>query len=347
MKRSDYLEGSSRRWPAEWEAQDAVLLCWPHAKSDWAPILDAAESTFLQISQAIVRFQRLVVIADDVSRVRVFFHAHGLPLDRVLFFEGLSDDTWARDFGPITVLEDGEPILLDFQFNGWGGKFPSTRDNMLTTGLSRGDILGDIPVQKQDVVLEGGSIESDGAGMLLTTTQCLLNSNRNSQCSKEDLELYLSRTLGIQQFVWLKNGFLAGDDTDAHIDTLVRLCPDRTIVYVACNDPSDEHFQPLKEMEKELKQLGGYRLIPLPWPEAKFAADGHRLPATYANFLVINEAVLVPTYQDAADQEAQNVIAHAFPGREVIGIDCCTLIQQHGSLHCVTMQLPHGVLYEV
>jgi agmatine deiminase len=319
------MKNKSRKWPAEWEPQDAVLLVWPHEQTDWAPILADARKTFDEIATAIERFERVVVVRAD---------AFDIP----------SDDTWARDFGPITIVEDGKPALLDFVFNGWGGKFTAERDNAISQCLHGLGAFGNTPLRSVDMILEGGSIESDGEGTLLTTSSCLLNPNRNPHLSKEQIEERLRQELGVERILWLEHGALAGDDTDAHIDTLARLCPNKTIVYVACDDPTDEHFDELKAMERELQAFGGYRLLPLPWPAAKFDDDGHRLPATYANFLIINGAVLVPTYNDPADAPALEVVQLAFPDREIIGIDCSTLIIQHGSLHCVTMQIPAGVL---
>lgn len=317
------MNPSPIRLPAEWEPQDAVLLAWPHAGTDWVPVLDEAVNTFDAIAAAIERFQPVLKVRPD---------AFAIP----------TNDTWSRDFGPVTIEEGGKPVLLDFTFNGWGGKFEAGLDNAVTRHLHARGAFGATELRTVDLVLEGGSIESDGAGTLLTTTECLLNPNRNPHLSKAQIEARLRSELGVEKILWLDNGYLAGDDTDAHIDTLARLCPDNTIVYVACDDPSDEHFAALKAMELELMQFTGYRLLPLPWPQAKFDDDGHRLPATYANYLVINGAVLVPTYNDPADAAALAVVGKAFPGREIIGIDCSVLILQHGSLHCVTMQLPKG-----
>ncbi len=314
-----------KRLPAEWEPQDAVLLAWPHEQTDWCEVLDEAQATFAEIMAAIQRFQPVILVRPDR-------------------FDIPTNDTWARDFGPITIEEDGRPILLDFTFNGWGGKFPAERDNAISRNLHRLGAFGTTPLRSVDLVLEGGSIESDGEGTLLTTTECLLNPNRNPQLSKSQIEEALKTELGVHTVLWLEHGTLAGDDTDAHIDTLVRLCPNKTIVHVACDDPTDEHYTELNAMQQELMQLPGYRLLPLPWPSAKYDADGLRLPATYANYLVINGAVLVPTYNDPADARALEVVQKAFPDREIIGIDCSTLILQHGSLHCVTMQIPEGVL---
>ncbi|NLX26701.1 MAG: agmatine deiminase family protein [Lentisphaerae bacterium] len=315
----------TKRLPAEWEPQDAVLLAWPHENTDWAPVLKEARKTFDQIAYAIKRFQRVIRVAPD---------AFNLP----------TDDTWARDFGPITIEENGAPLLLDFTFNGWGNKFPAEQDNRITRALHQLGAFGSTPLRSIDLVLEGGSIESDGEGTLLTTAECLLNPNRNPNLSKEQIETALRKELGVDTILWLNHGALLGDDTDAHIDTLARLAPDRTIVYTACNDPADEHYDELKKMEHELEAFSDYRLLPLPWPAPKYDNEGHRLPATYANYLVINGAVLVPTYNDPADDSALAVVQKAFPDREMIGIDCSTLILQHGSLHCVTMQIPKGVL---
>jgi agmatine deiminase len=319
------MKSPNRRLPAEWEPQDAVLFAWPHEKTDWAHCLADAQETFSKIEAAIRRFQPVIVVRPD---------AFDLPCN----------DTWARDFGPITIEEDGRPVLLDFTFNGWGGKFPAGLDNELTAKLHALGAFGQTPLRPVDLVLEGGSIESDGAGTILTTSTCLLNPNRNPHLSKQQIEEQLKEAFGALKILWLNHGHMEGDDTDAHIDTLARLCPDRTIVYVACNDPRDAHYPDLKAMEAELQALDGYRLLPLPWPEPKYEVGGERLPATYANYLVINGAVLVPTYNDPADGLALETIGKAFPGREIIGIDCRTLIRQHGSLHCVTMQIPKGVV---
>lgn len=316
---------TSKRLPAEWEPQDAVLLAWPHEHTDWKPVLDEAQRTFCEIRRAIERFERVILVAHD---------GYDIP----------TNDTWARDFGPITIEENGTPVLLDFTFNGWGGKFGAELDNAITRTLHGLGAFGSTDLRSIDLVLEGGSIESDGEGTLLATTECLLNPNRNPHLTKEQIEAVLKRELGVRTVLWLENGALAGDDTDAHIDTLARLCPRKTIVYVACDDPDDEHYQTLQAMEEELKRFDGYRLLPLPWPSAKFDDEGARLPATYANYLVVNRAVLVPTYNDPSDAKALDVIQAAYPDREIIGIDCSTLILQHGSLHCVTMQIPKGVL---
>jgi agmatine deiminase len=322
-----------------------VLICWPHEKTDWAPHLQEAEAVFADIAEAVTRFEKLIVVAHNESAVRTKLKNCGVNMKNVALYEIESNDTWARDFGPITIYEDGKPILLDFTFTGWGGKFEAGLDNQITAKLHAMGAFDKTPLRSVDLILEGGSIESDGQGTLLTTAECLLNPNRNAQLSKTQVESRLTAELGIKNFQWLENGWLAGDDTDAHIDTLARLCPNDTVLYVKCSDPADEHFPALRNMEDELKKMDHLRLLPLPWPAARFDESGNRLPATYANFLIINGAVLVPTYNDSTnDACALATVKKAFPDREIIGTDCSSLILQHGSLHCVTMQIPKGVL---
>jgi agmatine deiminase len=338
--------------PPEWAPQSGVLLTWPHPGSDWAPILAEVEPVFTAIAAAIARFETVLVACHDEAlraQVAARLRAAGVPEGRARLYVAPANDTWARDHGPITVLCRNEPTLLDFGFNGWGGKFPHDLDNLITRRLHTQDAFGDAPLESVDLILEGGSIEVDGQGTLLTTERCLLAPTRNPRLTRAQIEKELAERLGITRFLWLKNGYLAGDDTDSHIDTLARLCDPGTIAYVACDDPADEHYAELQTMAAELKAFRSaagapYRLVPLPWPRTQYDADGARLPATYANFLIINGAVLVPTYRDPADEAALARLRDCFPGRTVIGIDCLPLIHQHGSLHCVTMQLPAGVL---
>jgi agmatine deiminase len=338
----------NRRLPAEWEDQDGVLVAWPHESTDWHPNLDIVEPVFAEIVARISRFETALIVAPDPERVLDALAPHGVPSGSVRIFRMDTNDTWARDFGPLTVEEYGNLLLLDFGFNGWGLKFPADLDNLVTRRLHAADTFGTLPCRTVGLILEGGSIESDGRGTILTTAECLLNPNRNPHLRMEEIEAMLGETFGAGHVLWLENGYLAGDDTDSHVDTLARLCPDDTILYVRCNDPADEHFSALSAMEEELRNFrtrdgSPFRLIPLPWPAPRH--DGNeRLPATYANFLVINNAVLVPTYRDPNDETALKAVGEAFPGREIIGIDCLPLILQHGSLHCVTMQLPKGTL---
>ena len=338
------------RLPAEWEEQDGVLLAWPHESTDWHPCLEEVEPVFTEIVRRIAELERVLLVAPDAASLRDRLQAAGVPGHRVTVHSIPSNDTWSRDFGPITVLEEGAPILLDFGFNGWGLKFAACFDNQITRRLHEAGVFGAVPRKTVGLILEGGSIESDGEGTLLTTAECLLNPNRNPHLSRSDIEKALGPLLGADHFLWLENGYLAGDDTDSHIDTLARLAPRETLLYVACEDESDDHYPALSRMAEELRSFRTrdgrpYRLLPLPWPAPCFDGEGQRLPATYANFLVINGAVLAPTYRDnEKDQEALRVIAQAFPDRAIIGVDCLPLLQQHGSLHCVTMQLPKGAL---
>jgi agmatine deiminase len=338
-----------RRLPAEWEEQDGVLVAWPHEETDWRHCLDEVEPVFLNIIKNVSRFERVVLVAPDREIMEMRLDSAGIGPDRIEIFEIDSNDTWSRDFGPLTVLDDDKPRILDFAFNGWGLKFPADLDNLLTRRLHKSGAFGKTPLETIGMVLEGGSIESDGHGTILTTAECLLGPNRNPHLTRMEIEELLGAHFGAERLLWLHNGFLEGDDTDSHIDTLARICPEDTIVHISCDDEQDAHFPALRAMAEELKGFRTrdgrhYRLLPLPWPAPRHDREGNRLPATYANYLVINGAVLAPAYGDKNDAAALCVLREAFPGREVIGIDCLPLIQQHGSLHCVTMQIPKGVL---
>lgn len=343
------MHNSSIRLPAEWEPQDAILLAWPHDATDWQPLLEEITAVFVELTRRITLYESVIIVAPETAAIQSRLTAAGVDPAKVHLARVPTNDTWARDFGPLTVLRNGRPLLLDFGFNGWGLKFAADRDNLVTGRLHAAAGFGATPRQIVGLILEGGSIESDGAGTILTTSACLLSGNRNPHLSRHQVEQALAEHLGAQQVLWLDHGYLAGDDTDSHIDTLARLCPDGTILYVRCDDSADEHYAELQKMEQQLRQLRSlagkpYRLLPLPWPQAVFDENGGRLPATYANFLVLNDAVLVPTYADQADAAALTVIAEAFPSREIIGLDCRPVIWQHGSLHCITMQIPEGVL---
>ena len=329
------------------------MLTWPHDRTFWAPRLTAVENVYLEIASAICSHEELLVVcrdADHRTHVETLLHAHGCPRQRLHLAIAPSDDTWARDHGPIAVLEDGMPHLLDFAFNAWGGKYPYQQDNAINRTIAEAGAFGDTPLEQVGLILEGGSIDTDGAGTLLTTRHCLLTPTRNAGLDESAIEAELRDALGVHRVLWLEHGALAGDDTDGHIDTLARFCDERTIAYVRCSDPTDEHHAELQAMEAELAALRDaagepYRLLPLPMPKAHYKHDGQRLPATYANFLIINGAVLMPTYDDPVhDEAAMEILGNAFPGREVVGINCVPIIQQYGSLHCLTMQLPVGAL---
>ncbi len=336
------------RLPAEWEPQDGILLAWPCPGSDWDPILPEIEAVLVEIIRHTVAYEKVIVVAPELKHTAAILKKHGLDSPAIRLVEIDNNDTWARDFGPIGVEIHTKLHLLDFGFNGWGLKFPADLDNQINKNLEAAGAW-EVPLLTQGLILEGGSIESDGKGTLLTTTECLMSPNRNPHLDKPTLESYLKDALGATHILWLNHGALIGDDTDGHIDTLARLCPNDTIAYIRCDDPTDEHFESMQAMEQELKQFKtlqghSYNLIALPWPQPVFDHQQQRLPATYANFLVLNGAVLVPTYADPADAEALRIIGAIYPEREIIGIDCSSVILQHGSLHCLTMQLPEGTL---
>lgn len=334
---------SEIRLPAEWEPQSYVQLTFPHAGTDWAYMLDEVTDCFVNIAAEIVNRQNLLVVCSNEKEVREPLKQ--LPQHKIKYIQIPSNDSWARDHGGITILKNGKPVVLDFTFNGWGMKFAANLDNQITRSLFDKKFFPEEVKYKdrKKFILEGGSIESDGKGTILTTTECLLSENRNN-LSKEDIEKKLKKYLGAERILWLENGFLKGDDTDSHVDTLARFCSDDTIAYVKCTDENDEHYEALQLMERELKEfriLGSanrYNLIELPMADAVYDENGERLPATYANFLIINDAVLMPIYNSPKDKIALSQLRKAFPDREVIGINCSALIKQHGSLHCVTMQ---------
>lgn len=343
------MSDRATRLPAEWEPHGAVMLSWPHKDTDWAPVLDEAIDCFVEIAKAIAREETLIVVAPDVEEPRRVLDCEKLP-NRILYLTVPTNDTWARDFGPITVERDGNPVICDFKFNGWGLKFPADKDNLITramcnTGLLRGRYSNEL-----SFVLEGGSIESDGQGTLMTTSQCLLSPNRNGAMSRDEIEEYLKSRFGLDRVLWLDYGALEGDDTDSHIDTLARLAPNDTILYVGTDDVTDSHYDELNKMKLQLQSFvtasgQPYNLIELPLPDAVYDEEGNRLPATYANFLIMNHSILMPVYrQPQMDELAAQIIKIAFPDHQVVKIDCSVLIKQHGSLHCVTMQVPETIL---
>lgn len=327
--------------PAEWHEQRFVQLTWPHEDTDWAYMLNEVNECFTAIAREISKREDLLIICRSEKQVRELLS--GINMSRITFIELQSNDTWARDHGGITVFENGQRKVLDFTFNGWGMKFAANFDNLLTRKLFVKEIFDKDTEYKNslDFILEGGGIESDGRGTLLTTAECLLSENRNNK-SKEEIEEILKNTFGLKKVLWLHHGYLAGDDTDSHIDTLARFCSCETIAYVQCTDENDEHYTELKAMEEELKSFrtqegNPYQLLALPMADPAYE-DMERLPATYANFLIMNKAVLLPFYNSPKDEIARAQLQKAFPEREVIGINCLPLIRQHGSLHCVTMQ---------
>ena len=339
----------SPRFPAEWEPQSAILLAWPHAGTDWAARLGDVEDTYIALVQAITRFQpALVCVADDdvETYADIRLRSNRVNMARVRFVTVAYDDTWLRDSGPITLRAGNGFNLLDFRFTAWGGKFEAGLDDLLVETLAAQGVFGDAARQRIDFALEGGGIETDGHGTLLTTWRCL--HERHPDASREELTAKLSAWLHQDRVLWLDHGALEGDDTDAHIDTLARFAPDDAIVFQACDDEADSHYADLKAMAEEIAALrtrdgNPYRLFPLPWARPVLD-EGRRLAASYANFLIVNGAVLMPAYGDPADDAAAAVLAQAFPGREIVQVPCRPLIWQNGSLHCITMQLPEGLV---
>lgn len=343
------MTAKSKFLPPEWYTQSGIMLTWPHRNSDWVDMLDEVEHCFTLIAKEISKNEKVLIVCADKNSVASKLKDSNT--ENLILVQLDSNDTWARDHGAITVFENGKPVLYDFQFNGWGLKFPAYLDNQLTPKLYNANLFkeGVGYENRKNFVFEGGSFETDGMGTILTTENCLLSVNRNQRMSKNEIENYLFETFDIQRVLWLSSGYLAGDDTDSHIDTLARFCNEKTIAYVKCDDPFDEHFQQLQQMEEDIKsftRLDGspYNLIELPMANYVEGQSGNRLPATYANFLILNDKVLIPYYKTDKDEIAKNILQSSFPDREVIGIDCSALIKQHGSLHCVTMQFPVGVL---
>ncbi|WP_321331481.1 agmatine deiminase family protein [uncultured Bacteroides sp.] len=345
---SEQIEMRESYFPAEWHPQSGIQLAWPHAETDWAHMLNEVQRCFINIAIEIAKREKLLIIAPEPEEVEKQISSV-VNMDNVSFFQCETNDTWARDHGAITLIDGNSPALLDFKFNGWGLKFASDQDNLITRRAVRAGLLKGRYENRLNFVLEGGSIESDGMGTLLTTSECLLSPNRNGQFNRVEVEEYLKSVLHLQQVLWLDYGYLAGDDTDSHIDTLARFCSPRTIAYVKCTDTNDIHYEALKKMEDQLKTFRTlskepYQLLALPMAD-KIEIDGERLPASYANFLIMNGAVLYPTYgQQDNDLKAKDVLQQAFPKHEIVGINCCALIKQYGSLHCVAMQYPMGVL---
>lgn len=338
------------RLPAEWEHQRGILLTWPHSATDWRPYLGEIEALMVRLVAEIVRHESVVVAAQEPAAVteRLSSELGTALLHRVKIYPCRIDDTWARDHSVVTMLPvggDGAPLLLDFRFNGWGGKYPSEHDDAINATLWRQGALVGALCDCRDFVLEGGSIESDGKGTVLTTSACLLAKGRNRPLTRAEIERQLKRRLCADRVLWLDHGAIEGDDTDGHIDTLARFAPGDTILYSAARaDDDDAQAHALRLMEQELRSLrtadgSCYRLVALPVP-APVTYDGERLPATYTNYLVVNGAVLVPTYGDmAADRYALATIGAAFPDRETVAIDARVALRQHGSLHCLTMQM--------
>ena len=345
------------RLPAEWEPQDGVMLAWPDENTPWYA-LESVQDCYARIISAILRRERVLLAAREpgaaLERLRETAAAQGLSLQesRLHIVQCPLNDTWSRDHGGIAVSgPEGEKYIYDFVFNGWGLKFASDLDNQVTrTVFFNSDAYAPDAacVDMRPFVLEGGSIDTDGAGTLMTTSSCLLSANRNDYLEKEEIEGELKSAFGLERVLWLDSGTIQGDDTDSHVDILARFCSPETIAYVSCDDPENPDYESLQAMEDQLRRFrtpsgGRYRLIPLPMAETLYL-EGERLPASYANFLIINGAVLMPGTGSPLDGVAAGALQKAFPDREVEVINCYPLLSGHGGLHCVTMQYPKGWL---
>ncbi len=327
-----------KRLIAEFEKQSFTQIIFPHKKTDWLEYLSDAEETFINIIQAIQKHQKCFIICSDITYVKSKFLDH----HNLYFVEYETNDTWARDCSALCVEDNKEIKLLDFTFNAWGNKFASKKDDAMSQEM-KNIYLQDL--EKLDFVLEGGAVESNGDGIILTTSICMLNQNRNPHLDPIEITQALHSFFGGDKILYLEHAYLSGDDTDSHIDTLVRFVDKQTIMYVQCEDTKDEHYKELYLMQKELMQIAHeyqLSLIALPMPEAIYFKE-ERLPATYANFLFVNDAVLVPIYGVKEDTKALSIFKKTFTQREITPIDCSTLIKQHGSLHCVSMNFASGV----
>lgn len=333
----------------EWEEGEILLLSLPDASTDWEATLDDALQCYKHILKSFSEGGEKVLLLcsnKEEAELKIGPFPKGCRAIEIAF-----NDTWTRDYGPITVDKEGRRRALDFGFNGWGLKFAADYDNLVNLRMhERGILMPYTYRNERDFVLEGGSIETDGTGTLLTTSRCLCSPNRNGGKTKAEIAEILNHRLGIDHVLWLDYGALAGDDTDSHIDTLARLCPHNTILFTGCRDENDEHFEELIKMRAQLTLFrtaegDPYNLIELPLPDAIFDENGERLPATYANYLVTPRRVYIPSYnQPQKDELARRILGIVFGDREVVSIDCRALIRQHGSLHCATMQLPSGIV---
>lgn len=338
------------RLPAEWERQGFVQLTWPHKDTAWYDLPNVLDC-YVQVAKAITRYEPLLVVCRDRAECLADMAERGFCPDElpIRFIECPLNDTWARDHGAISVWGDnGEKCIEDFVFNGWGLKFGADLDNQITRGIYKAEAFApDVRyIDMRPFVLEGGSIDTDGEGTLIATSECLCSINRNEQLTLKEIEEHLKKAFGLKRILWLDHGSIAGDDTDSHVDILARFCSRNVIAYTSCNNPKDENYVPLKAMEQQLssfRTLDGepYRLIPLPLPEPLYL-DDYRLPASYANFLILNGAVLIPGTGQPSDQVARERLQSVFPDRIVEILDCSALLSGHGGLHCITMNYPLG-----
>jgi agmatine deiminase len=334
------------RWPAEWEPHRATWLSWPHNRETWPDCLPAVRATFGAMVAALAPREAVEIgVADarmeDTARAAIRA-AGGDPDRNVRFHRYETNDAWCRDHGPIFVRrDDGARALCDFRFDNWGRKYPGWElDDAVPRHVEK--ITG-LPRFAADVVLEGGGIEGDGAGTVITTESCLLNPNRGPGRTRERMERVLAGFLGTRHVIWLGDG-IEGDDTDGHVDDLVRFVAPGVVVAVACDDASDPNHAPLAENRRRLasaRDAGGRALsvVELPMPP-RLEMAGQRSPASHANFYLANGVALVPTFGGPSDARALAILRELLPGREVIGIPCAELVSGFGAIHCVTQQEP-------
>lgn len=338
------------RMPAEWEPQEAVWLSWPHRRATWPGNFEPVPAVFAEIARHIAEVQlvRINVGSDEMeASVRQLLTDSNVQMDRVRFHRNPTNDCWVRDHGPIYVVrgsgETRERAFINWGYNAWGGKYPPfDRDNAIPSRIA--EEFGELAFDG-GMILEGGSIDVNGRGLLLTSEACLLNPNRNPNLTKDQIEQRLKEMLGVQKILWVGDG-IVGDDTDGHIDDVTRFVNERTIVTAVEADPQDVNYRPLKENFERLKQMTDLEgrpleIVTLPMPDAVWDEE-FRLPASYANFLIINDKVLVPTYRCQNDDIALETLQKLFSDRNVVGIDCTSLVLGLGSIHCVTQQQPAG-----
>lgn len=309
---------------AEWSEQEYLILALPHENTDWKAYLDEIKHSYIELVKIVSKYQKVLLVAPNESDFKVF-----KDMKNVECFICETNDTWIRDYGAIDILKDGKLSSLNFIFNAWGDKFQSKLDNEVNEKLFKAKFK--TRLENIDLILEGGSVEFNGQGTMLTTTKCLLNDNRN-KLSKEILDKRLKELFNLNKIIWLENGFIKGDDTDSHIDTLARFIDENTVAISSCTDEQDEHYAELLAMKKELLKEN-FKLLELPLPSAKFY-EGKKLAATYANFIFINNALIVPAYNDKNDELVLQKLQKALPDKDVIGLDALVFVRQNGSLHC-------------
>ncbi len=341
---------SDIRFIPEWEPIECILLALPNKDTDWEYILPDAIDQYRRIIKAITdEGIKVVLLCHDVAEAMEA--TQDSSQEMITYIPMEYNDTWTRDYGLISVERNERLRALDFGFNAWGLKFAADKDNLVNLHLDKSGYMQPLVYRNErDFVLEGGSVETDGNGTILTTSRCLQSPNRNGGLTKTELNHKLYEKLGAEHILWLDHGALEGDDTDSHIDTLARLAPNDTIVFTGTKNFDDPQFESLLAMRAQLtlfRTMEGnpYNLVELPLPDPVLDSEGNRLPATYANYLVANGIIFMPTYAQAdKDELAMRSIRIAYPDHKVIGIDCRTLLHQHGSLHCATMQIPAGIL---